>query len=96
LPESRIRLGSSLRADSIWEGTDLYFECLIDANPPVHKIDWRHNGRLLAHNKNAGILISNQSLVLQKVTRLAAGNYTCIGRNTGGDGESEPFYLDIL
>lgn len=40
--------------------------------------------------------MTNQSLVLQKVTRLSAGNYVCEGRNTEGDGVSEAFPLDVL
>lgn len=40
--------------------------------------------------------MTNQSLVLQRVTRLSAGNYTCIGRNSEGEGVSRPFYLDVL
>lgn len=43
-----------------------------------------------------GIIISNQSLVLQGVERKSAGNYTCVGYNTEGDGESSPFYLNVM
>ncbi|CAG9835037.1 unnamed protein product, partial [Diabrotica balteata] len=53
-------------------------------------------GKILNINVNAGIIISNQSLVLQGVSRSTAGNYTCVGYNTEGDGESNPFYLNVL
>lgn len=53
-------------------------------------------GKTLHHNATQGIIISNQSLVLQKVDRKNAGNYTCVGYNTEGDGESLPFYLDVM
>jgi len=43
MPEARLKLGSSLSGDNIREGSDVYFDCLIDANPPVTKVDWRHN-----------------------------------------------------
>ena len=51
---------------------------------------------MLYHNISAGIIMTNQSLVLQRVTRLSAGNYSCIGRNSEGEGISHPFYLDVL
>ncbi|OXA61211.1 Nephrin [Folsomia candida] len=53
-------------------------------------------GKMLYHNISAGIIMTNQSLVLQRVTRLSAGNYSCIGRNSEGEGSSPPFYLDVL
>ena len=51
-------------------------------------------GNKVQHNVSAGVIISNQTLVLQKLTRKQAGNYTCIGSNTEGDGESQS--LDLL
>lgn len=53
-------------------------------------------GKLLNINVGAGIIISNQSLVLQGVSRATAGNYTCVGYNTEGDGESNAFYLNVM
>ncbi|KOX75931.1 hypothetical protein WN51_12361 [Melipona quadrifasciata] len=52
-------------------------------------------GNPLYHNPATGTIISNQSLVLQSVTRSRAGIYTCIGSNQEGDGESNPLNLDI-
>ncbi|XP_015589741.1 protein turtle homolog B isoform X2 [Cephus cinctus] len=94
-PETRIQLGTSLNPDDIREGADVYFDCLIRAEPPVYKVEWRQQGKTLNHNITQGIIISNQSLVLQGVDRKSAGNYTCVGYNTEGDGESAPFYLNV-
>lgn len=96
IPESKIELGKNLNPETIREGTDVYFDCLIKSHPQIYKVEWRHNGRQLHHNIGQGIIISNQSLVLQGVSRLSAGNYTCVGFNTEGDGESIPFYLNVL
>ncbi|XP_060532294.1 nephrin-like isoform X2 [Cylas formicarius] len=95
-PEARIILGTSLNPDAVREGTDIYFDCIINAHPSVYKVEWRHNGKPLNINVNAGVIISNQSLVLQSVSRATAGNYTCVGYNTEGDGESNAFYLNVL
>ncbi|KYQ57083.1 Nephrin, partial [Trachymyrmex zeteki] len=95
-PETQIQLGTSLKPNTIREGTDVYFDCLIQAEPSVYKVEWRHQSKALHHNITQGIIISNQSLVLQGVDRKSAGNYTCVGYNTEGDGESSPFYLNVM
>ncbi|KAF4525470.1 hypothetical protein B566_EDAN004882, partial [Ephemera danica] len=89
-------MGTSLTPKNIREGTDVYFDCRVRARPTAYKVEWRHNGRPLAHNASAGVIISNQSLVLQRVGRNSAGNYSCVGFNTEGDGESGAFFLDVL
>ncbi|XP_011051388.1 PREDICTED: uncharacterized protein LOC105144270 isoform X2 [Acromyrmex echinatior] len=94
-PVVTLELGSNLNSSAIREGIDVYFECNIKSNPWVYKVSWRHNGNPLYHNRATGTIISNQSLVLQSVTRSRAGIYTCIGNNQEGDGESNPLNLDI-
>lgn len=43
VPETHVRLGTSLEPDSIREGTDVYFDCLVSAHPAAYKVEWRHN-----------------------------------------------------
>ncbi len=49
----------------------------------------------MLHNHKAGILVSNQSLVLQNVRRHQSGIYTCVAHNIEGDGVSNPMTLNI-
>lgn len=43
VPECKIELGKSLNKNAIREGSDVYFDCLVKAEPPVYKVEWRHN-----------------------------------------------------
>lgn len=47
IPETRVRLGTSLEPDAIREGTDVYFDCLVSAHPTVYKVEWRHNVNII-------------------------------------------------
>ncbi|CAD1469492.1 unnamed protein product [Heterotrigona itama] len=80
-PKVQLHLGNTLNAEKIKEGDDVYFECKVRANPEHHKITWRHNDVVLMQNYSAGIIMSTQSLVLQKIGRDNAGNYTCLASN---------------
>lgn len=95
VPSSTLTLGSSLNASNIKEGDDVYFECKVRASPQPYKITWRHNGRELSHNVQKGVILSHQSLVLQKVTRADTGVYTCTAHNSEGDGVSNSINLNI-
>ncbi|XP_066997421.2 nephrin-like [Anabrus simplex] len=94
-PIVSLQLGTNLNASSLREGVDVYFECNIQANPKIYKIAWRHNGNLLQMNVSAGILFSDETLVLQSINRNTSGLYTCIASNPEGDSESNAVNLDV-
>lgn len=50
IPETRVRLGSSLDPDAIREATDVYFDCLVSAHPHAYKVEWRHNVNIVSLN----------------------------------------------
>ncbi|RZF42473.1 hypothetical protein LSTR_LSTR004392 [Laodelphax striatellus] len=88
-------LGSTLNASDIKEGDDVYFECHVKSNPPWRKLSWYHNGVLLSHNASARLILINQSLVLQKVTRQNAGIYECLAVNQEGETRSNNLTLRV-
>ncbi|KAM7314104.1 neural cell adhesion molecule 2 [Ixodes scapularis] len=95
IPQLNLRLGSKLRHQHIQEGNDVFLECDIRASPWVSDIGWRFDGRDLSTNTSAGVIVSNQSLVLQKVDRRSRGRYTCTATNSEGQGESNPVNLRV-
>lgn len=51
--------------------------------------------QILAHNTSARIIWSNQSLVLQSVTRSSAGRYVCAATNALNETRSEPLHFRV-
>ncbi|XP_064078171.1 LOW QUALITY PROTEIN: uncharacterized protein LOC135195701 [Macrobrachium nipponense] len=92
-PIVRIRLGPSLHPEFIKEGDDVYFECAVKAKPQVFKTVWRQNGQVMTDGD--GVFISNMSLVIQRVTRAHAGEYSCEATNIKSTTTSPPINLDV-
>ncbi|KAM7345206.1 sidestep VIII [Cochliomyia hominivorax] len=95
IPVVTLELGTNSMNSTFREGIDVFFECNIKSNPWINNVSWRHNGNILENNIGEGIIVANQSLVLQNVSRARSGIYTCVGSNREGDGESNPVHLDI-
>ncbi|CAG2105035.1 unnamed protein product, partial [Medioppia subpectinata] len=87
IPQLSLQLGTpTISLQSLQEGNDIYFDCHIDANPrPNAPILWRFNG----------IIQSNVSLVLQRVTRSQSGTYQCEATNQQGIALSNAIHLKI-
>ncbi|XP_022257833.1 hemicentin-2-like [Limulus polyphemus] len=77
------------------KGHDVFFDCKIRANPWITDFHWLFEEEELHTNKTAGIIISNYTLVLQKVDRSKRGRYVCKAKNIEGVGESPPIHLRV-
>ncbi|KYM77198.1 Hemicentin-2 [Atta colombica] len=95
-PVVSLRMGETLNPDDIKEGDDVYFECIVRANPKVYKLAWFKDGKELKNNSTAGVVLSDHSLVLQGLTRYSAGAYTCLAANSEGKTASNPVSLQIM
>ncbi|XP_076325303.1 protein turtle-like isoform X2 [Tachypleus tridentatus] len=95
LPKLRLSLGANIHHDAIREGSDVYFDCNIQANPWVSEVGWRFEGKPLFSKTKEGVITSNQTLVLQKVTRERRGRYQCVAANVEGEAESEEIMLRV-
>ncbi|XP_071537803.1 nephrin-like [Panulirus ornatus] len=94
-PAVHLSLGRPLDPDSIKEGDDVYFECSIVSNPAFHRVDWHHNGLLVAPNVSSGVVVSGLSLVLRHLRRQHSGSYTCGASNLEGYNTSNVVTLSV-
>ncbi|XP_064098553.1 LOW QUALITY PROTEIN: uncharacterized protein LOC135209720 [Macrobrachium nipponense] len=90
-----LSLGKPLEAENIKEEDDVYFECNVKSNPKLHRIEWYHNGQEILQDINAGVVVSQQSLVIRGVVRSHSGSYTCVATNAQGRGVSNTFFLTV-
>ncbi|CAL4119919.1 unnamed protein product [Meganyctiphanes norvegica] len=88
-------LGRPLEASLLKEGDDVYFNCKVTSNPPVQRITWFHQGVEQVQNVSEGVILSAESLVLQRVSRDRSGDYQCAAANTIAAVTSMPITLNI-
>ena len=44
-PSVQLDLGRMVNPTDLEEGDDVYFSCMVAANPPAYKLTWWHNVR---------------------------------------------------
>ncbi|XP_069181042.1 kin of IRRE-like protein 2 isoform X2 [Procambarus clarkii] len=94
-PTVKATLGRTLNISLLKEGDDVYFDCIVSANPQRSSITWYHEGTAQVQNVTQGVILAGDSLVLQKVGRRQAGQYTCSATNTITTATSDPVTLRI-
>ncbi|XP_063984643.1 hemicentin-2-like isoform X1 [Diachasmimorpha longicaudata] len=95
-PVVSLRMGVTLNPHGIKEGDDVYFECIVRANPRVYKLAWFKDEKELKNNATAGVVRSDRSLILQGITRGAAGDYKCLAANSEGKTASNTVKLEVM
>ncbi|XP_043644831.1 uncharacterized protein LOC122614334 isoform X2 [Drosophila teissieri] len=92
-PIVNLNLGAPLDPDNLLKGTDVYLECDVKANPAITRVEWYHSDKQL--HSSRGIIISNQTLVLQGISKSSHGQYFCRATNLQGSVSSNEVYLDV-
>ncbi|CAH0728186.1 unnamed protein product, partial [Brenthis ino] len=95
VPIATLKMGSNLNPNHIKEGDDVYFECNVQANPKANRLAWYKDAKEIQHNASSGIILSDQSLVLQSVNRNASGDYSCLAHNVEGSASSNAVSLQV-
>ncbi|EDV98338.1 GH23057 [Drosophila grimshawi] len=88
-----LNLGAPLDPNNLLKGSDVYLECDVRANPAITRVEWYHNDKQL--HSSRGIIISNQTLVLQGISKSSHGQYFCRATNLQGSVSSNEVYLDV-
>lgn len=89
-------------SEQIREGQDIYFVCQVDAQPQARELTWLHNERPInestagRHQAEGQLIISNNSLVLQRVRIDQRGQYACMASNSEGLSVSNRIELRVL
>jgi len=94
-PQVNLVLGSNINGNSIIEGTDVYIDCHVSANPSVYEVTWLFEGEPVFSDRSKGIIIANQTLVLQRIRRSSRGHYQCLARNEIAVSKSNPLFLRV-
>lgn len=100
-PEVTLRLGSPFRDGRIHEGSDVYFECVVNANPPAAEVHWSKDGVTNFATKTTNgstitdVVISGRFLALQKARRNFSGQYACTATNSEGSATSNSIRLRV-
>ncbi|KAH8402069.1 hypothetical protein KR009_009546, partial [Drosophila setifemur] len=92
-PIVNLNLGAPLDPNNLLKGSDVYLECDVKANPGITRVEWYHSDKQL--HSSRGIIISNQTLVLQGISKSSHGLYFCRASNLQGSVSSNEVYLDV-
>ncbi|XP_022257222.1 tyrosine-protein kinase-like otk [Limulus polyphemus] len=88
-------MGNVPMSGEIHEGNDVYLECNIRSNPWIQSVNWQFEGRDVKTNFTSRIMISNHTLVIQRVQLYHRGHFTCSASNSEGLGISNKIFINV-
>ncbi|XP_022251004.1 hemicentin-1-like [Limulus polyphemus] len=91
-PLASLWFSGNRKSGSVREGSDVYFECLVQSNPEPVKISWMFEGKELQASNSMKILVHNYTLTVKEISRSSRGRYSCTATNSEGKGESGIFF----
>ncbi|GFY78907.1 uncharacterized protein TNIN_4191, partial [Trichonephila inaurata madagascariensis] len=94
-PIISISFGASQQNELIREGSDVYLDCNVLSNPLATDIRWRFHTKPLFHDPSKGIIMRNNTLILQNVQRSHRGRYRCLASNLEGESVSDEAPLRV-
>ncbi|KAG1682145.1 Cell adhesion molecule 1 [Nymphon striatum] len=94
-PEMKLEVAGSINLQDIHEGSEILFNCNVYSNPSPEWIGWVYNDRDLNNDPKQGIIISNQSLVIQSISRKHNGVYRCAASNIEGREQSNAVLITV-
>ncbi|XP_022245158.1 nephrin-like isoform X2 [Limulus polyphemus] len=89
-PELYLELQTSDEDNVLREGTSVYLDCKINANPQYREVQWILDDHRLFSNPVNGIEIHGHTLMIKNVSREHEGSYRCAADNLIGKGEISP------
>jgi len=94
-PVLTVSLGHGIDQDRITEGSDVYLECRVKSRPNTDHIVWMKDDSEVRQDLSSGRLVSGSghSLVLQNISRIDKGNYSCVAQNS--EGRSSSNFVEI-
>ncbi|KAF8793828.1 Synaptogenesis protein syg-2 like protein [Argiope bruennichi] len=94
-PIVSISFTASQQNELIREGSDVHLECNIQANPPAADIRWRFHSKAIPHDPSKGIMLRNNTLIIQNVQKVHRGRYRCLASNLEGESISDEVLLRV-
>lgn len=95
IPVLNLTVNGSSKDMDITEDSYVHLLCSISANPAVYDITWYFRKQPIRTIEPLGILITNQTLVIERAKREHSGSYHCSAENFVNRGTSNSVHLTI-
>ncbi|KAG1671861.1 B-cell receptor CD22 [Nymphon striatum] len=90
-----VEVRSRDNTSDVIEGSNVFLECHVAANPWINTIKWFFNDKSLLDSGIAALDSTTSTLMLRKVNNSNVGAYSCAATNTQGTGSSNKIKLNV-